>query len=53
MAPEAIDGNPDQLRIVLAEFAEQLVVERQLITADWTPVRRVEDEDHGAASQVR
>jgi hypothetical protein len=45
MTPDAIHGDPDNLRIELVEFRQQLVVESQSIAANGTPVRGVKD-DH-------
>jgi hypothetical protein len=52
MTPGAIDGYPDELGSVAAEFREHLVVERHLVAAHRTPVRRVEGEYDRLSSEV-
>src|ERR1700677_1177019 len=44
MTPGTIDGYPDELGSVAAEFREHLIVERHLVTAHRAPVRWVESE---------
>jgi hypothetical protein len=51
VAPDPVHGNAEQLRVVVAEFAEDLVVERHLVAADRAPVCRVEGEDHRPAAE--
>src|SRR5437763_715641 len=52
VAPDAVDGDAQELRVVLLEFAPHLVVQRQLIAADGTPVGGIEDEDDRAAAEI-
>ena len=52
VAPHSVDRDAQQLRAVLAEFRQHLVVKRELIAADRTPVRRIEGEDHRSALQL-
>jgi hypothetical protein len=42
--PDSVHGDPDNLRIELREFRQQLIVESQLIAANGTPVCGVEHE---------
>jgi hypothetical protein len=51
MAPHSVDCDAQQLRAVLAEFGQHPVVERKLLAADRTPVRRIEGKDHRPALQ--
>ena len=52
VTPHAIHRDPDQLGPVLAELRQDLVVKAHLITADRTPIRGVEREDHGATAEL-
>jgi hypothetical protein len=52
MAPNAIDGNAEQLGVEAPELAEQLVVERHLIAAHRAPVRGIERDDHRPAAEL-
>jgi hypothetical protein len=52
MTPGAIDGDPDEFGSVAAEFREHLIVERDLVAAHRTPVRRVEGEYDRLSGEV-
>jgi hypothetical protein len=52
VTPHAINRDSKKLRAVLAEVRQQLVVERELIPADGTPVGRVEGNDDWLAAKV-
>src|SRR4051812_22318822 len=52
VAPGPINRNPQNGRLMILEFWKDLVVERNLVAANRTPVCRVEDEDHRAAAQL-
>src|SRR3954464_3078501 len=52
VAPDAVDGDADDLGAVLAEFRKDLVVESDLVTAHRTPVGGIENEDDGTAAKI-
>src|SRR5258705_1274479 len=52
MAPDAIDGDTQQFRLVPAELRQYFVVERQLIATDWTPIGRIKGKDDRFASEI-
>ena len=52
MAPDAVDRDAEDLRFKMREFGLQLVIQRQLITADGAPVGRIEDQDHRPSAKV-
>ena len=45
MAPFAVNGYPKDLRIILVEVFQHLVIQGHLIAAYGAPVRRVKGED--------
>ena len=51
MTPDPVHRDANELSVELAEFAEDLVVERHLIAADGTPVCRVERQDRRAVHE--
>src|ERR1041384_6106737 len=53
VAPHAVHGNAEELGIIAAEFGEDLVVERHLVSADGTPVGRIEGEAHRLPPEIR
>src|ERR1700729_4515564 len=52
MTPGAIDGDPDELSSVTAEFREHMIVECHLVTTPRAPVRWVESEDDRLPNEV-
>src|SRR5690606_29572320 len=50
MTPAAVYRNADELCSMTAYVTEYFVIQRHLVTADRTPVGRVECEDHGTAA---
>src|SRR5213078_333336 len=52
VTPRTVDRNADELRPVLREFGQDLIVERELIAAHGAPVRRIEHENHGPTTQL-
>src|SRR5205823_3232411 len=53
MAPDAVDGDSQDLGAQLAELRHQLAVDRQLVGADRAPVGGIEGEDHVAPRGTR
>ena len=53
MTPGAVDGDAEQLGVVLLELRQDLVVERHLVAADRAPVGRIERQHDGPAAEVR
>jgi hypothetical protein len=53
VTPNTVNGNPEYLGIVTAEFRQDFVVQCQLISAHRTPVGGVEDQNDGMAAKVR
>src|SRR4029077_13884131 len=52
MAPDAVDGNRYQRRVQILELLTQLVIQRQLVPADRTPVGRVKHQNNIAALKL-
>src|SRR5262249_5622961 len=52
VTPHAVHGDAEQFRIVLLKLGQQLVVERDLVTAHRTPVGRIETEDQPVAAEL-
>ena len=51
VAPDAIDGNSQELCVEFLELGENFVVQSHLIAAHGTPVRGIEGHDDGPATQ--
>src|SRR3982751_1772916 len=51
MAPDAVDGDPEQLGIVAAKLVRQLVEQRELVATDWAPVIGIEHEYHRTSAE--
>ena len=52
MTPNAVDGNPQNLRAVLSKLGKDLIVEPHLVAAHGTPVSGVENEDDRASAEL-
>ena len=52
VAPRPVHAHAQELRPVLLELREDLVVQRHLVPADRAPVRRVKRQDHRLAAEV-
>src|SRR5258705_11243498 len=50
--PDTGDGDPENLGAVFAKLGKNLVIERHLIAAHWTPVSRIKDKDDRVSSQL-
>ena len=53
VGPRAVDGDSDQLRAEALELAKHLVVQRELVAADRTPIGGVEREDDRVSAEIR
>jgi hypothetical protein len=53
VAPRAVDGDSQHLRLERFEFFEQFVVQRELVTAHRAPVEGIEHEYYIAAAEIR
>src|SRR5437879_1982680 len=52
MTPGSINRNAQQLRAEILEFWQHFVVERHLVAADRTPVRRTKSEHDGQPEKL-
>jgi hypothetical protein len=52
MTPNAVDGNPQDLGAVLPKLGKDLIVQRHLVAAHWTPVSRIENEDDRVSAEL-
>src|SRR5258708_33950515 len=52
MAPFAIDGDPEDLRVVFLKIFEHFIVKSHLVAANRAPVRRVKGENDLLAGQL-
>jgi hypothetical protein len=52
MRPNAVDRNPEDLGAVPSKLGKDLIVERHLVAAHWTPVGRVENEDDRVSAEL-
>src|SRR5882672_3085781 len=52
VTPDTIDRDPENLGAVFAKLGENLIVQRHLIAAHWTPVSRIEDKDDRSPAQL-
>jgi len=53
VTPSAVDGNSEQFGIVFLEFRQDLVKERQFVSANRTPISRIEGENDWLSLEIR
>ena len=52
VAPDAVYRDAEEFGIQFLKLREELVIERRLISADWTPIRRVKKQDDRMPAKV-
>ncbi len=52
VAPDAVNGDADDLSVELGEFGAKFVVEAELIAANGAPISGVKDEDDGLSAEL-
>ena len=52
VAPNAVHRDAEEFGIQFLKLREEFVIERRLISADWTPITRVKKQDDRMSAEV-